>query len=88
MGIHYDYKSTRGDKAMKKEAKKKGMYFIGMSSYINFPCQTKNKYCITHDKNNIFYADDDHPSEKGAQMINDILIKELYNIMETLNEAS
>ena len=22
MGIHYDYKSTRGDKAMKKEAKK------------------------------------------------------------------
>ena len=23
MGIHYDYKSTRGDKAMKKEAKSK-----------------------------------------------------------------
>ena len=23
MGIHYDYKSTRGDKALKKEAKKK-----------------------------------------------------------------
>ena len=23
MGIHYDYKSTRGDKAMKKEAKEK-----------------------------------------------------------------
>ena len=22
MGIHYDYKSTRGDKAMKKEAKR------------------------------------------------------------------
>ena len=22
MGIHYDYKSTRGDKAMKKEAEK------------------------------------------------------------------
>ena len=22
MGIHYDYKSTRGEKAMKKEAKK------------------------------------------------------------------
>ena len=39
-----------------KEAKKKGMYFIGMSSYINFPCQTKNKYCITHDKNNISWT--------------------------------
>ena len=24
MGIHYDYTSTRGDKAMKKEAKRKG----------------------------------------------------------------
>ena len=23
MGIHYDYKSTRGDKAVKKEAKRK-----------------------------------------------------------------
>ena len=23
MGIHYDYKTTRGDKAMKKEAKRK-----------------------------------------------------------------
>ena len=23
MGIHYDYKSTRGDKAMRKEAKRK-----------------------------------------------------------------
>ena len=23
MGIHYDYKSTRGDKALKKEAKRK-----------------------------------------------------------------
>ena len=23
MGIHYDYKATRGDKAMKKEAKRK-----------------------------------------------------------------
>ena len=23
IGIHYDYKSTRGDKAMKKEAKEK-----------------------------------------------------------------
>ena len=23
MGLHYDYKSTRGDKAMKKEAKRK-----------------------------------------------------------------
>ena len=26
MGIHYDYKSTRGEKAMKKEAKKKPVW--------------------------------------------------------------
>jgi len=26
MGIHYDYKSTRGEKAMKKEAKKKARH--------------------------------------------------------------
>ena len=26
MGIHYDYKSTRGEKAMKKEAKRKATY--------------------------------------------------------------
>ena len=32
------------------EAKKKGMYFIGMSSYINFPCLTENKYDITSNK--------------------------------------
>lgn len=33
------------------KAKKKGMYFIGISSYINFPCITENKYDITSDKN-------------------------------------
>ena len=27
MGIHYDYKSTRGDKAMKKEASVKSAYW-------------------------------------------------------------
>lgn len=35
------------------EAKERGMKFIGCSSYINFPCVTKNKYDITNDSNNI-----------------------------------
>ena len=33
------------------EAKSRGAKFIGCSSYINFPCITKNKYDITSNKN-------------------------------------
>ena len=33
--------------------------------------------CITHDDKNIFYADDDHPSLKGAKIINDLIMKEI-----------
>ena len=37
--------------------------------------------CITHDSNNIFYSDDDHPSITGAEMINNLIIKEIEKIM-------
>jgi peptidoglycan/LPS O-acetylase OafA/YrhL len=44
-------------------------------------CDTTVKdRCITHDDKNIFYADDDHPSLKGAEMINDLIIKEIEKI--------
>ena len=44
-------------------------------------CDTKIKNrCITHDDKNIFYADDDHPSLKGAEMINDLIIKKIDKI--------
>jgi len=36
--------------------------------------------CVTHDKNNLFYRDDDHPSLKGAEMINDLIMKEIKKI--------
>ena len=36
MGIHYDYKSTRGDKAMKKEAKRKARIEQEKSQKIKF----------------------------------------------------
>ena len=36
--------------------------------------------CVTHDDKNIFYADDNHPSLKGAEMINDLIIKEIEKI--------
>ena len=39
----------------------------------------KNR-CVTHDDKNIYYADDDHPSPKGAEMINDLIIKEIKKI--------
>ena len=38
------------------------------------------KRCKTFDTNDIFYSDDNHPSSKGAEMINDLIIKELEKI--------
>jgi peptidoglycan/LPS O-acetylase OafA/YrhL len=44
-------------------------------------CDTTIKdRCVTHDDKNIFYADDDHPSLKGAEMINDLIMKEIEKI--------
>jgi peptidoglycan/LPS O-acetylase OafA/YrhL len=44
-------------------------------------CDTNIKdRCVTHDDKNIFYADDDHPSSKGAEMINDLIMKEIEKI--------
>jgi peptidoglycan/LPS O-acetylase OafA/YrhL len=36
--------------------------------------------CITHDDMNIFYTDDHHPSLKSAEMINDLIMKEIKKI--------
>ena len=36
--------------------------------------------CITHDDKNIYYADTDHPSPKGAEMINNLIMKEIEKI--------
>ncbi len=36
--------------------------------------------CITHDNKDIFYADDDHPSLKGSEMINNLIFKEIKKI--------
>jgi hypothetical protein len=38
------------------------------------------KRCVTHDDKNIFYADYNHPSIKGAEMINDLIMKEIEKI--------
>ena len=36
--------------------------------------------CVIHDDKNVFYDDDDHPSIKGAEMINDLIMKEIEKI--------
>ena len=44
-------------------------------------CDTTIKdRCVTHDDKDIFYADDDHPSIKGDEMINDLIMKEIEKI--------
>ena len=44
-------------------------------------CDTKIKNrCLTHDNKNIFYRDDDHPSEVGIEMINNLIMREIENI--------
>jgi peptidoglycan/LPS O-acetylase OafA/YrhL len=39
--------------------------------------------CITHDDENIFYADDNHPSNEGAKLINNLIIDKLREIDKT-----
>ncbi len=36
--------------------------------------------CVTHDDKNIFYSDKNHPSIKGAEMINDLLIRQIEKL--------
>ena len=38
------------------------------------------KRCLTHDNENVFYTDGDHPSLEGAKMINDLIMKEIEKI--------
>lgn len=36
--------------------------------------------CVTYDDKHIFYSDDDHPSRKGAEMINDLIMEKVDEI--------
>jgi len=79
---------TTSYEAYKKRTKKsfKLLNFIKHDNiYRVFPhklfCDTfiENR-CLTHDDKSIFYFDDDHPSFKGADMINDLIMKEIEKI--------
>ena len=41
--------------------------------------QVKNR-CVAYYNNKIFYSDDEHPTDLGSNMINDLIIKEIKNI--------
>ena len=36
--------------------------------------------CITHDAKNIFYADNNHPSVKGSELINNLIMDKIREI--------
>ena len=36
--------------------------------------------CVTHDNNDIYYVDDDHPSAKGSEMIVELIMKEIKKV--------
>ena len=36
--------------------------------------------CLTHDDKNVFYSDWNHPSLKGAEIINDLIMKEIEKL--------
>ena len=58
----------------------KGENIYRVYPYTLFCNTTIKDRCVTHDSKNIFYYDDDHPSTKGAEMINDLIIKEIEKI--------
>jgi len=39
-----------------------------------------NNRCLTHDDKNLFYADSNHTSLKGSEMINDLILEEIKKI--------
>ncbi len=39
--------------------------------------------CVTHDNEHLFYADESHPSYKGAEMINSLILREIDTISLT-----
>ncbi len=41
--------------------------------------------CLTHDENDLFYADTNHPSIRGSELINDLLIEQITKIEKERN---
>jgi len=42
--------------------------------------------CVTHDEDHLYYADDDHPTSRGSEMINDLIIEEIRAIEDSMRQ--
>ena len=81
MGIHYDYKSTRGDKAMKKEAKRKARIEQRRAKRSSANPKESSKDTM-HDINKPITLEDLTNPDKN-QFINEIFLQERFVIKET-----
>ena len=75
MGIHYDYKSTRGDKAMKKEAKRKARLNKEGEKSINNPKLSKESEMHDIDKPITL---EDLTNQIKANFKMDLLLKKIF----------
>tara|TARA_B100000586_G_C20017025_1_gene387269 strand:+ start:503 stop:700 length:198 start_codon:yes stop_codon:yes gene_type:complete len=65
MGIHYDYKSKRGERAMLKEAKRKARLAQKRAKKISSSESVKKEEIKTHDISKIITLDDlTNPNQK------------------------
>ena len=65
MGIHYDYKSKRGERAMLKEAKRKARLAKKRAKKISSSESVKKEEIKTHDISKIITLDDlTNPNQK------------------------
>jgi len=65
MGIHYDYKSKRGERAMLKEAKRKARLAQRRGKRLLSPDQSEREEVKTHDiKKTITLEDLTNPNQK------------------------
>ena len=65
MGIHYDYKSKRGERAMLKEAKRKARLAQKRAKKISSSDPVKKEEIKTHDISKIITLDDlTNPNQK------------------------
>ena len=65
MGIHYDYKSKRGERAMLKEAKRKARLAQRRANRLTLPDSDEKSEVKTHDiKKTITLEDLTNPNQK------------------------
>ena len=78
MGIHYDFKSKRGERAMLKEAKRKARLAKRKAKRIASQPKEVSDEPIMHDISKTITLDDLTNPEKNKQLVN-ILMRKQFN---------